>query len=85
MIELDRYSFLWAGFIDVHKGGRVNPPISDDDAPFLIRNHSKVLLRSRAREELADYDLGFQTGLAGEDFDDRQSPSWQRGWTAAQE
>jgi hypothetical protein len=81
MIEPDG---LKVGFIDVHKGAQ-NTLITDDDAPFSIRNHSKVLLRNRSRDGLADYDLGFQTGLAGEDFDDSQSPPWQRGWTAAQE
>jgi hypothetical protein len=51
--------------------------ITDGDELFLIQNYSK--------EELANYDLGFQKGLAGEDFDDSQSHSWQRGWAAAQE
>jgi hypothetical protein len=41
--------------------------------------------RDRTDEELADHDIGFEAGLAGEPNDETKSPSWQRGWADAQE
>jgi hypothetical protein len=49
----------------------------DDTQPFDEREHTD--------EELADHDIGFEAGVAGEPNDDSKSEAWQRGWADAQE
>ena len=41
--------------------------------------------RDREDEELADFDIGFQAGLAGEPLDETATAAWKRGWQDAQE
>jgi hypothetical protein len=51
----------------------------------LIDSEEPYLLQKRSKDEMADYDAGFQTGLGDEEFDDTQNETWQRGWADAQE
>jgi formylglycine-generating enzyme required for sulfatase activity len=49
----------------------------------LIDGEGPYLLQKRSKDEMADYDAGFQAGLGGEEFDDTQNEAWQRGWADA--
>jgi hypothetical protein len=51
----------------------------------LIRDDEPFLMKERAGEDLADYDLGFMAGRSGEDSTSTKSSAWQRGWAEAHE
>jgi hypothetical protein len=51
----------------------------------LIRDDEPFLRRERSGEELADSDLGFMSGEAGEANDGIKSLAWQREWAEAQQ
>jgi hypothetical protein len=56
--------------------------MSDKD---LIEDNEPFDAEVRTDEELADYDLGREAGLASKPNDDTKSAAWQRGWADAQE
>jgi hypothetical protein len=55
---------------------RLNP-MSDE---YLSEDNEPFDAEVRTDEELVDYDLGREAGLAGEPNDDTRSAAWQRGW-----
>jgi len=56
---------------------RFEDDLVDDSTPFDARE--------RTDEEIENYDLGVEAGLAGKPNDRTKSAAWRRGWADARE
>jgi hypothetical protein len=63
-----------------------NPPeLAEEFEDDLIDNSTPFDARERTDEEIENYDLGVEAGLAGKPNDTTKCAAWQRGWADAQE
>ena len=88
-MDIDKTSKPWFADKKISKESAPdpwNPPeLAEEFEDDLIDDSTPFDARERTDEEIENYDLGVEAGLAGKPNDSTKSAAWRRGWADAQE